>query len=261
MAIVSFDFFSTSILRTFHTKVILPCGEMAANEKPPYKTLYFLPGFSNVAEDILTLSDIRNQATQHGIAVVLVNGDNSFYIDRGPMLEYSKMIEELVTVTRAAFNLSDKREDTFIGGMSMGGYGSFYNGLKYSDTFGKIALTAPAFDFYDLKVAGTDICPFPESFLNRFFESRDAYYAGEYNYRNAFESFKNSGKQFPEIFYSMGDADLVVGDVNKPFKAFLDEKAIPHTYCPVTGGHDFIFLQNMLPHLFDFLAGKADTAE
>ena len=33
----------------------------------------------------------------------------------------------------------EKKEDTFIAGLSMGGYGAIRNGLKYHDTFGYIA--------------------------------------------------------------------------------------------------------------------------
>ena len=40
--------------------------------------------------------------------------------------------------------LSTKREDTFIGGISMGGYGALYNGFKYRDTFSKVAAFSPA---------------------------------------------------------------------------------------------------------------------
>lgn len=42
-------------------------------------------------------------------------------------------------LTRRAFPLSRRREDTFIAGLSMGGYGAIRNGLKYHDTFGCIA--------------------------------------------------------------------------------------------------------------------------
>ncbi len=39
-----------------------------------------------------------------------------------------------------------KREDTFIGGISMGGYGALYNGFKYRDTFSKVVAFSPAAD-------------------------------------------------------------------------------------------------------------------
>lgn len=37
---------------------------------------------------------------------------------------------ELVELTRKIFPLSHKREDTFIGGLSMGGYGAIPNGIE-----------------------------------------------------------------------------------------------------------------------------------
>lgn len=52
-------------------------------------------------------------------------GENKFYVDHPQSNAYfSKFIgEELVSFTRRSFPLSTKREDTFIGGLSMGGYG------------------------------------------------------------------------------------------------------------------------------------------
>ena len=64
-------------------------------------------------------------------------GENSFYVDdeaRGHL--YGEFIGcELVEHTRQLFHLSEKREDTFIAGLSMGGYGAIRNGLKYHQTF------------------------------------------------------------------------------------------------------------------------------
>ena len=47
------------------------------------------------------------------------------------------------------FPLSDKREDTFIGGLSMGGFGAMRNGLKYADTFGRIVALSPALGMFE----------------------------------------------------------------------------------------------------------------
>ena len=64
-----------------------------------------------------------------------------FYMDHPNANEnYSEFIgKELVKITRRMFPLSHKKEDTFIAGLSMGGYGAIRNGLKYHDTFGYIA--------------------------------------------------------------------------------------------------------------------------
>ena len=46
-------------------------------------------------------------------------------------------------MTRKLLPLSHRREDTFIAGISMGGYGALINGLRYSDTFSKIGMLSP----------------------------------------------------------------------------------------------------------------------
>ena len=59
------------------------------------------------------------------------SGDNSFYIDQLlPNQEYGKFIgQELVEITRRAFPLAHKREETILAGLSMGGFGLYLYGL------------------------------------------------------------------------------------------------------------------------------------
>ena len=59
----------------------------------------------------------------HGIAIVMIDGDNSFYVDDEQRnAYYSRYVgEEIVEVTRKLLPLSHRREDTFIAGISMGG--------------------------------------------------------------------------------------------------------------------------------------------
>lgn len=259
MAVINLEFFSQNLMRTVHAQVILPQGEAMQNMEPPYKTLYFLPGFSNSANDIMTLCDVRGEALTHGLAVVILDGENSFYVDHGPMSNYSALVtQELVTVTRKLFPLSDKREDTYIGGMSMGGYGALYNGIRAADTFSKIALIAPGFHFYDVIVPGTDMRMFMPEFLDRVFGSKEAYETTEFNYQLLLNNALENNTEMPELFFSYGDADLLVGKFDDEFDAFLREKEIEVTRCRVPGGHDMIFLKNVLPHFFTFLAGKAE---
>lgn len=67
-------------------------------------------------------------------------GENKFYIDHDKSTDqFSQYIEELVVQTRKIFPLSENREDTYIAGLSMGGYGAIVNGLKYNTLFSRIA--------------------------------------------------------------------------------------------------------------------------
>jgi S-formylglutathione hydrolase FrmB len=59
----------------------------------------------------------------------------NFYVNQTERNAYysTYVAQELVEVTRKIFPLSKNREDTFIGGISMGGYGSLMLGVKYKD--------------------------------------------------------------------------------------------------------------------------------
>ena len=57
---------------------------------------------------------------------------------------------ELVAFTRQMFPLSDQREDTFIGGLSMGGFGALRLGSYYHETFSRIFCLSGAFVIDDI---------------------------------------------------------------------------------------------------------------
>ncbi len=146
MALLRMDIFSKCLMRTVTVNAIVPVdkmyfGEEAPAKKGPYKTLYLLHGIFGNYTDWVTGTRIQAWATDHDLVVIMPSGDNHFYVDNEKSGElYGQFIgKELVQITRDMFPLSTKKEDTFIAGLSMGGYGSIINGLKYSDTFGYVA--------------------------------------------------------------------------------------------------------------------------
>ena len=147
MAILEVTYMSVALNRntTFH--VVLPADRMnpACTEylpAKPLRTLYLLHGLQDNSAGWLTSTRIKRWATLMDMAVVMPQGDNSYYVDRPEAkANYGAFIgKELVEMTRRMFPLSHRREDTFIGGLSMGGFGAVRNGLKYHETFGRIPL-------------------------------------------------------------------------------------------------------------------------
>ena len=144
MAFIQVSFMSKTLMRTVPLQVILPVdkftfGQLEREEKP-FKTLYLLHGIFGNETDWVHGTRIQRWAEEKNLAVVMPAGENAFYVDQpsiGAM--HGQFIgEELVEITRKMFPLSRKREDTFIGGLSMGGFGALRNGLKYHDTFGAV---------------------------------------------------------------------------------------------------------------------------
>ena len=138
---------SHSLQRAADFHVILPYHDGYPDGNPPYPTLYLLTGYSGNAEEILFTLPLRQMSALYGIAVVVPDGENLFYTDHPEratcMGQYAG--DELVRITRRLFPcLSRDREQTYIGGISMGGYGAAVLGLHYRDTFSKQVLFSPS---------------------------------------------------------------------------------------------------------------------
>ncbi|WP_304418576.1 alpha/beta hydrolase, partial [Faecalibaculum rodentium] len=137
MALAEVNFFSQTLMRTVPFYAILPCDKTGFDgkrqENTPFKTLYLLHGIFGNYTDWITGTRILRWATDYGLAVIMPSGDNRFYTyNKANGEDYAAFIEELVYETRDMFRLSHDRKDTFVGGLSMGGYGAMKLGLNAS---------------------------------------------------------------------------------------------------------------------------------
>ena len=126
MAFIQMNLLSKCLMRTVPVNVILPADKlvfpgMPEREDKPYKTLYLLHGIFGNHMDWGTGTRIQRYAEENDLAVVMPAGENAFYVDRADANDfYGEFVgRELVELTRKMFPLSDKREDTFIGGLWM----------------------------------------------------------------------------------------------------------------------------------------------
>lgn len=142
-----YKFFSTMMARHVTVKVIIPFDIAdLLGYKQPFPTLYFLPGYSANAESIVSSTILAERAAAKGFAVVIPDGENSFYVDQPDINTFYErfVVEELVSVTRKLLPISDKQEDTYIGGISMGGYGCMMLASRHPETFSKVLALSPA---------------------------------------------------------------------------------------------------------------------
>jgi len=83
------------------------------------------------------------------LAVVMPAVNLSFYADMAHGGAYWQFIsEEVPTVVRDMFSLSSKREDNFVAGLSMGGYGALKLALTHPDRYAAAASLSGAVDIY-----------------------------------------------------------------------------------------------------------------
>jgi putative tributyrin esterase len=139
MALLTCDFFSEELEVGTSMTVVLPqatseqIGVASAGDGGPPPVLYLLHGLSDDHTAWLRYTSIERYATAHGLAVVMPAVHRSFYADEVHGHRYWQFVsEELPAVVGSFFRVSDRPEDTFVAGLSMGGYGAL-----------KLALTHP----------------------------------------------------------------------------------------------------------------------
>ena len=259
MANLHLNFRSDSISRSVYPVVFLPDYNGWNDCKPPYRTLYFLPGYSGGGLETATFTNFALYSMLYGIAIVLVDGENSFYLDdeeRGAL--FSRYAgQEIVEVTRTLLPLSHRREDTYIGGISMGGYGALINGLRYADTFGKIAMLSPALDMHRRQRENPALCPIPMGELEAAIGTEAAlegtYKDHLYASRRAIEA-----GHLPGIFLGCGTQDELVLPASRRYRDAMEALGHPITYYEAEGRHDHTFWKQALTPLCEFLNGQGE---
>ena len=132
MAFLRCEIASESLRMATAVDVILP-DKGALSET---KTLYLLHGLTDDRTGWTRYTAVERYARERGIAVVLPEVQRSFYTDMVYGLPYFTYVaEELPAVCRRMFGLGAAREQNYIFGLSMGGYGAMKCALTYPDRY------------------------------------------------------------------------------------------------------------------------------
>ncbi len=262
MAVFQVNFMAETLGRTVPLYVILPTdkvyfpGMPRREEGKPYKTLYLLHGVIGNYTDWLYGTRIQRWAEERDLCVVMPSGDNSMYIDQGTDL-YGKFIgKELVEFTRRTFPLSHKKEDTYIGGLSMGGFGAMRNGLKYSDTFGAIISLSGAFVLDEDTLVEVKEPKFPADTMEYkkrvYGQDLRAAIDSDKNPKVLVEKLAKEGKSFPEIYMAIGTEDFLLPK-HEAFIKVLKDNGVKFTLEMGPGSHEWDFWDTYIKKALDWL--------
>lgn len=284
MALISVDYFSSSLMRTTTLEVILPIDDQGAAyatdsvmrhaggtleaemkawegqpyppKKAPFKTLFLLHGISGNHADWISETRIRSWAENHGIAVVMPSGYNAFYLDQPEVHNYYGRFvgQELVEVARRMFPLSTRREDTFIGGISMGAYGALRNGLKYCETFGSIVSLSSAMiiNDFDQIISSDGLFFLSRDFLEHTFGDLSHVRDSDKDPARLAADLVYCDRPRPRIFMTCGNQDPLA-EANRMLAGRMRDTGLDVTYHEMTGGHDWEFWNAALPEALDWL--------
>lgn len=261
MALIQVNFLSKSLMRTVPINVILPVDKltfpgMPPREERPFKTLYLLHGIFGNYTDWVSGTNIQRWADEKDLAVVMPSGDNMFYIDNEKSHNlYGEFIgQELVEITRKMFPLSREREDTFIAGLSMGGYGAIRNGLKYHDTFGSIGGLSSALIVNGLEARTNEHPLFIErkDFAESIFGDLSKVKGSDQDPEWLVKQLSEEKAAFPKMYLACGTDDSLLA-VNRNFKDFLQASGVEVTYEEGPGAHEWDFWNRHIKKFIDWL--------
>ncbi len=147
MALLQINFFSQSLGTGTNMNVILPEIDVthtrpeAWDGNTPLRVLYLLHGMSDDYSTWCRRTSIERYVAGKKLAVVMPNAANSFYSDELYGSKYWQFVsKELPEVIKSFFRISDRREDTFVAGLSMGSFGAAKLALNYPDKYCKAAM-------------------------------------------------------------------------------------------------------------------------
>ena len=252
MAWLQVNFFSNLLMRSVPLNIMIPADVMGPPEMQkapvkPFKTLYLLHGYMGNCNDWILGADIQAMSQEFNIAIVMPSGNNDFYVDApNGAKSMSKFIsEELVDFTRRLLPLSHEREDTIIGGLSMGGFGTLYNCFTHNDVFGHgIALSAPMILEAENLATVTDEPNFmgiTKGYYHEVFsEDFDSLPTSAFNPKVAAKLMMERGGPIPDMYIACGYNDMLRED-NRSLCDYLDSIGMPYFYEEGPGTHEWAF--------------------
>lgn len=259
MALINMDFFSYYLGMDTPMTVLLPekrGQKPIADPDRKYPVLYLLHGHADDNTAWIRKSNIEMLIRDYDVIVVMPTAHRSFYTNSKhghPYFDY--LTKELPTVIANFFPASTKREDTYIAGLSMGGYGALKAALSNPDIYGHVGSMSGASDSY---LAGKctsnmfTVSDFKEN-IDNVFGGEDAFYNSENDLKYlAKRLVEDKGKTRPQIYACCGTEDPLY-PVYLELKEFMMEKTdIEVKFDERKGTHNWDFWNEELPLILQY---------
>lgn len=253
------EFRSDSLRRSTTFQVLipndLPAGarrEETAYGRRPMKTLFLLHGYTGKSGNWVP----EELPGKYNFAIVMPTAENSFYLD-GPATgrAFDRFVGvELVDYVRKTFGLARTPEDTYIAGMSMGGFGALHLALAHPDRFGKAGALSSALIVHEiarLKPGESNAVANYEYYRSCFGDPETAE-TRDVNPEVLIRRLRDAGEKIPDLYLCCGTEDFLI-EPNRAFHRFLLEEKVPHKYFESPGEHNMVFWSEYIVKIVDWM--------
>lgn len=263
MAYIQCNFWSEVLGKYCDMTVLLPQraplhpekrrGKVVAQRKFP--VLYLLHGLGGDHRSWTKNTVIEQLTNKLNIAVVMPNGERGFYTDMVQGAPFGKFFsDELPEIAASMFPISTKREDTYIAGASMGGFGALRLALSVPERFCAVFALSPLINLpRAIKNGNSRITP---TEMERIFGSPKEQENSANNLFKLAEQVKAAGN-IPEVAIHCGTSDYLYQDSADFCRHLRNLKWNNLQYSlDEPGTHGWEYWSRKLPELLNFCTNQ-----
>ena len=217
MALMQFNFSSECLQGSTNIMVIMPerphavAAEAFYRSQKKYKVLWLLHGTFGDCTDWVRRTNIERYACARDLVVVMPSALNTNYANWPDFSigynMYDFLTEELMPLIYGWLPVSDKREDNFIAGLSMGGRGTCVYAFNHPEKFaGAAVLSAAPRDIFWCQKCEPGM-------YKRLHNAAVALYGSDRGYADSFENTwrlateKAGDADLPKLYFASGTVD------------------------------------------------------
>jgi putative tributyrin esterase len=257
MILSQLNLFSDVLATRCTVNVLLPQRELREPSRrcdPPFRVLYLLHGYSDDGSAWQRWTSIERYVEDLNMVAVMPAAGNSGYSDMahgGRFFTY--LTEELPALLHMYLPLSTQRSDTFIAGLSMGGYGAFKLALSRPDLYAAAGSLSGALDLAEVINTHGDRSDLVwlEGMQNNFGDL-DKVAGGPHDLFALAKQVSGSTIK-PRLFQYCGTEDFLYAD-NFRFRDFIRPLGFDYTYKETPGDHNWKYWDAEIQTFLKWLA-------
>jgi len=241
--------YSNAMQKNIKVAVVIPDNaKLQTGVKFP--VVYLLHGYSgNHGSWLKDAPQLQSRADQYQVMLVCPDGGyGSWYYDSpiNDSIKYETFItKELLPFIDSNFPTSANKDHRAITGLSMGGHGGLFLGIRHSDLFGNAGSVC----------GGVDIRPFPNSWDIKKSLGTIIEHPQNWTDYSVVTIAKNLKPGQLHIIFDCGVSDFFI-DVNRSLHQVLLTNKIDHDYTERPGGHNKAYWSNSIDYQLQFFAKK-----
>lgn len=260
--------------REMSYSVYLPEGYHTSTRD--YPIMYLLHGMTGDYNDWITVGEVQRiagEAIADGNAppMIIIMPDglyDAFYINNydGSINWEDFFHEEFIPEVESRYRISDRRNARAIAGLSMGGYGAMYHGVKYKEKFSAVYAMSAAFLEVEPLKEGEEKSDWNREFhLKTWGPDNEEGYPENYKEHSIQEMFLSMDPvepvqrgwgdqeaQLPKIFIDCGDDDFLFEE-NTNLANILKSKNVPFEFRIRDGAHTWDYWRTALEKTMAFV--------